>query len=225
MRTDLQKELESQIESLIIEFNVAFDRSKYEEFSDQTETNLHRLITLSRATVIRISGAESAYAMQVKDILASQIHYSAKAVRLRGVVEALLSDIKAGYIQNVVELIHGEVFGDFLEMAQYLMDEGYKDASAVVAGSTLESHLRQLCQKNMIAAEYQSSSGIRFKKADQMNSDLTAAGVYSKLDQKNVTAWLDLRNKAAHGQYSEYQKEQVSLLIAGIRDFMTRNTA
>jgi hypothetical protein len=46
-----------------------------------------------------------------------------------------------------------------------------------------------------------------------------------KMDQKNVTAWLDLRNKAAHGHYEQYQKEQVALLISGVRDFITRNPA
>ncbi len=55
-----------------------------------------------------------------------------------------------------------------------------------------------------------------------MNSELASATVYSKLDQKNVTAWLDLRNKAAHGQYSEYSKEQVALFIQSVRDFITR---
>ena len=32
--------------------------------------------------------------------------------------------------------------------------------------------------------------------------------------RENVTAWLGLRNKAAHGQYGEYQKEQVALMIS-----------
>ena len=33
--------------------------------------------------------------------------------------------------------------------------------------------------------------------------DSKAAGaVYSTLDQKSVTAWLDLRNKAAHGKFT-----------------------
>ena len=35
---------------------------------------------------------------------------------------------------------------------------------------------------------------------DKMNSDLCGASIYEKLDQKNITAWLDLRNKAAHGR-------------------------
>ena len=53
----------------------------------------------------------------------------------------------------------------------------------------------------------------------------TRAEVYSKLDQKNVTAWLDLRNKAAHGHYDQYESAQVGLLISGFRDFITRNPA
>jgi hypothetical protein len=67
--------------------------------------------------------------------------------------------------------------------------------------------------------------GVVPKKADGMNADLASAEVYSKLDQKNVTAWLDLRNKAAHGQYGEYNKEQVLIFISGVRDFITRTPA
>jgi hypothetical protein len=106
-----------------------------------------------------------------------------------------------------------------------LLDEGYKDAAAVIAGSALESHLRQLCMKNSIAIEVNPSKGIQPKKADSMNSDLGNANAISKLDQKNVTAWLDLRNKAAHGRYADYTRDQVVLLIAGVRDFVTRNPA
>ena len=60
------------------------------------------------------------------------------------------------------------------------------------------------------------------KKADSMNNDLASAGAYSKLDQKNVTAWLDLRNKAAHGHYGEYNTDQVQALLLGVREFAAR---
>ena len=63
------------------------------------------------------------------------------------------------------------------------------------------------------------------KKADQLNADLANASVYSKLDLKSVTSWLDLRNKAAHGKYSQYTKEQVQLMIQSVQDFMSRNPA
>ena len=58
-----------------------------------------------------------------------------------------------------------------------------------------------------------------------MNSDLAGTQAYSKLDQKSVTAWLDLRNKAAHGEYGKYRSEQVALLNQGVRDFISRNPA
>ena len=47
-------------------------------------------------------------------------------------------------------------------------------------------------------------------------------GKYTVSEQKQVTAWLDLRNKAAHGKYSEYVKQQVGLMLDGVRDFIFR---
>jgi hypothetical protein len=141
---------------------------------------------------------------------------------MAGVVESLLADLRAGNLEAVAELIHGELFGDFLEMATHLLDEGYKDAAAVITGGTLEAHLRQLCQKHNLPLEEQAQSGLRPKKADQLNAELARASAYSKLDQKSVTAWLDLRNKAAHAMYTDYSRDQVALFVSGLRDFISR---
>jgi hypothetical protein len=121
----------------------------------------------------------------------------------------------------VTELIHAETFANFVEMAEYLLSEGYKDPAAVIIGSVLEEHLRQLCIKNGLATEVAGKA----KKADQLNSDLAGKSIYSKLDQKSITSWLDLRNKAAHGKYGEYTKDQVALLLLGVQNFLTRNPA
>lgn len=181
------------------------------------------LIARSRSAVERTSGRDSAYYEQFNKTLKSHIPHDPNILRsVIGVVQALYGDIKAEYLITFEELVHGEVFADFLEMAHHLHDEGYKDAAAVIAGGTLEAHLRQLCAKHGIDTEIETKSGVRPKKADQMNADLAKADAYSKLDQKNITAWLDLRNKAAHGHYDEYGSEQVALLIAGIRDLITR---
>ena len=107
-------------------------------------------------------------------------------------------------------------------MAHHLVESGYKDAGAVIAGSSLEGHLRQLAKKSSVDTVRASASGDAPKTADLLNSDLAKASAYSVTDQKNVTAWLDLRNKAAHGRYKEYEKGQVSIMIDGIRNFITR---
>lgn len=138
-----------------------------------------------------------------------------------GIVQALLHDIQKGYFRSFEDLIHGELFGDFLEMADHLYTNGFKDAAAVIAGSTLEAHLKQLCKKAAIDTEQNG----RPKKTEMMNTELAGASIYLKLDQKNITAWLALRNKAAHGEYDKYDANQVGLLIQSIRDFITRNPA
>ena len=140
----------------------------------------------------------------------------------RGILSAAREELEGGWLTTTKGLISAEIFSDFLEMAQHLLGEEYKDPAAVMAGSVLEEHLRQLCQKHGISTETTKQGRPQPKKADALNSDLAKKEVYSKLDQKNVTAWLDLRNKAAHGKYQEYTKEQVSLMIQSLSDFMVR---
>ena len=142
----------------------------------------------------------------------------------RGILSAAREELAGGWLTTTKGLISAEIFSDFLEMAQHLLDEGYKDPAAVMAGSVLEEHLRQLCQKHGILTEITKQGRPQPKKADALNADLAKKEVYNRLDQKNVTAWLDLRNKAAHGKYQEYTKEQVALMLQSLSDFMVRVT-
>lgn len=142
-----------------------------------------------------------------------------------GILQAAREELESGWFQTTKGLVSAEIFSDFIEMASYLLDEGYKDPAAVIIGSVLEEQLRQLCNKPKIPIEITKSSGQKVaKKADKMNSDLAKANIYGNLDQKSVTAWLDLRNKAAHGKYDEYTREQVALMLQGVTDFLARIT-
>ena len=136
-----------------------------------------------------------------------------------GVLNAIQEQITNGWLETTKGLVTAEVFADFLEMAEHFLDQKYKDPAAVMVGSVLEEHLRQVCLAASIPTEDPSGKP---RKADILNADLAKAGKYSKLDQKQVTAWLDLRNKAAHGKYYEYSNEQVVLMLAGVRDFIIR---
>jgi hypothetical protein len=54
---------------------------------------------------------------------------------------------------------------------------------------------------------------------EQRNTALAKAGVYSRVRQKQLTAWLGLRNSAAHGQHNAYTTEEVMHMLAGIQEF------
>lgn len=142
----------------------------------------------------------------------------------RGILKAAKQEIDGGWIFTTKGLISAEIFSDFLEMAEYLLAENYKDPAAVMTGSILEEHLRHLCVKNSIPVETIKDGKSVPKKAEMLNSELTNGNLYNKLDQKSITSWLDLRNKAAHGKYSEYSKEQVVLMLQGVSNFIMRTS-
>lgn len=104
----------------------------------------------------------------------------------------------------------------------HLLSAGYKDAAAVMIGSTLEEHLRRLADSSSVSITREVDGVPVAKKTELLNADLAKAEIYSKLDQKAVTTWLDLRNKAAHGKYEEYESRQVELMNQGVTEFMSR---
>jgi hypothetical protein len=153
---------------------------------------------------------------------ATNNNYETNAQKGHAILLSIQNEIEGGWVFSVKQLISAEIFSDFLEMAEHLLSQGYKDPAAVMIGSVLEENLRQLCSSNEIDIELEKDGGFVAKKADRLNSDLAKAEIYTKLDQKAVTMWLDLRNKAAHGKYNEYTKDQVELMSQGVTEFLAR---
>jgi hypothetical protein len=210
---------ETELEKILKDYRDALAKSQHSDASDVlTLSQVTSLQARCSAAIERATGRKSSYYERASALFEITTHEWNRLAMQIGVVDSLLHDIRAGFLKSLEELIHGDVFSDFLEMAAYLNSSGYKDAAAVIAGSTLEAHLKQLCVRHSIPID----SGGKPKKADLLNSELVAANAYSKLDQKNVIAWLGLRNDAAHGKYSEYDKAQVSLLIDGVKHFITK---
>jgi hypothetical protein len=214
--------LEQQLAAVIGEYENACGRSKHSDASDiLSNIDVRDLQTRCLAAIERVSGRRSVYFERADAIDRISDHQWNHLAAQIGIAKSLLSDLRNEYLKTLEELIHGEMFSDFLEMAVHLVESGYKDAAAVIAGTTLEAHLRGLCTKHGVMTD---TAGVP-RRADGLNTDLVRMAAYSKLDQKNITAWLGLRNNAAHGNYSAYDKNQVVLLISSIRDFITRNPA
>jgi len=177
--------------------------------------------------VTRISPENSIYQSNAISILKNPIMNDKQRlftdiIALFGFLQALKTAYSEGLHGSIKELIHINLFNDLLDASEYLLQEGWKDAAAVMIGGLLEDHLIKLSQKNNI----QLSKDEKFqKKSSQLNDELAKSNVYSKGDHKSINAWLDIRNNAAHGKHSEYTKEQVELMLLGIRDFISRKPA
>jgi len=183
------------------------------------------IIARSKTTVEKITGINSHYTKDIFAIIDDSFHTSYKVELIIGILTALKGDLADGYLTSLSELIHGETFNSYLDMAEYLLVEGYKDAAAVIAGSTMEAHLRQLCTRHGINAITTTPDGkSRPKKAAQLNQELGKVA-YSPFDQKQINTWQDLRNNAAHGNYGVYSDKQVEQFIDWLGDFIARNPA
>lgn len=143
--------------------------------------------------------------------------YNAHLTQLVGVAKAVAHDVDNGLLADFKGLVQADVFADFLEMGEYLLNEGYKDAAAVLIGSVLEDGLRKLAEANAVPLAQASGKPMTI---EPINAELTRKSVYSKLVQKQITSWAHVRNKAAHGEFDEYNAEQVKMMLLFVQSFM-----
>jgi hypothetical protein len=181
------------------------------------------LVNRLDAALDRLTVPGSAYRRDLdRERKYNYVHARDELLGLVNIARALRDDIAAGWLESVIELAHADTYAGYLEMAEGLQGQGYKDAAAVIAGTSLEVHLRSLASKNGIDLQAVNGSP---KKADTINADLKRESVYGALEQKQVTAWLHLRNSAAHGKYGEYTDADVKQLIEGVGNFAIKYPA
>ena len=109
-----------------------------------------------------------------------------------GILRAAKEDIEGGCLQKVEALVSASVFSDFLEMAEHLLDNGYKDPAASLTGAVLEDGLRHICGNNSLPVK--SDDNINY-----LNRKIADKNVYRADD---VTDML----KGARSFLSEYLK-------------------
>lgn len=172
-----------------------------------------RWVASARNLLASVFGCDSAYFEQFDQHTSGNFVAPMQARQGHGVVLAAQADYLAHGLFQVRRLVAAEVFDDLLEQAGHLLSHGYFQAAAVVAGCVLEDAMRKLCTKHGIALP-------PLPKLDWMNVELAKRGVYDKLVQKHVTAESDLRNKAAHGKWTELKREDVDAILPWVRRFL-----
>lgn len=186
-----------------------------EMFGRSTHVDENKLlgwITKAENLIVGICGENSTYyrtfseANQVSSFESSLDRFK----RLLSVFNSIKEDYESGYLTSYKSLIQAEVFGSELEQANELLESGYISAAAVIAGTVLETSLRELCDREALA----------HGKMDKMNADLAKKGVYNTIQQKQITALAGLRNSAAHGKSDEFNKNDVSMMIQNIENFL-----
>ena len=130
------------------------------------------------------------------------------------VLRAAKEDIDGGYLQKVEVLVSASVFSDFLEMAEHLLDNGYKDPAASLIGAVLEDGMRRICGNNDLSVK--SDDNI-----SSLNQKIADKGVYNRLKQREIEVWNKLRDYADHGHFEEYQSDNMKDMLGGVQKFLS----
>lgn len=192
----------ARVEEIGYQDHEIFKPTDYPQWVSQAENFIHNLL-----------GEKSLYLQRFSD------YEKVRVGRMTALV-SLLRGIKHDYENKVLHdfktVYVAEVFSDFLEMSQQLLDEGRHDPAAMLIGAVLEDGLRKLCDKKSVA----------FKKGDQLTTlkdKLLQGRAINSLTAKKLEVWIKLRNHAAHGEFDKYTITDVMEMQKGVSDFVEAN--
>ncbi len=220
----MDKRITQEIESLIVtgEKLVADASIAQRALGHDRAQELMSMTARGGQLITRLYGSDSHYfqmfeaAMQIPHFNRIFQRNYRHVADLVGIFKAVEHDIKSGMLANFRSLIQAEIFADFLDMAEHLHRENYKDAAAVLLGAVLEDSLRKVADTNGV--DILNSKGKPLT-LDPLNISLTKKGVYNALVQKQITSWANLRNDAAHGHFDKYDSAQVQQMLLFVQKF------
>lgn len=192
------------------------------ELGPDRVSELLSVTSRSGQLIRRLYGSDSHYENNLQQVLATDMfsmmhsNYHRHISELVGILKGIQHEIKSGLLTNIRRLLQAEIFADFLEMAEHLLNEGYKDAAAVLLGGVLEDSLRKLADSLKVSSVSPSGKPLTI---DPLNVALVKTGLYNALIQKQITTWANLRNDAAHGHFSKYDGEQVRQMLLFVQKF------
>jgi hypothetical protein len=170
----------------------------------------------------RLYGQGSQYDQNWKQVLATKQfttmhhHWHAHVSELCGILKGVQHELQSGLLVNIRGLLQAEIFADFLEMAEHLLNEGYKDAAAVLLGAVLEDSLRKVADAAGVATVAPNGKAFTI---DPLNVAIAKNGTYNALVQKQITSWAGLRNDAAHGHFTKYDDGDVRQMLLFVQKF------
>jgi hypothetical protein len=147
------------------------------------------------------------------------------------ILKALRRDYHEGMVTSFEQLVHASLFEDLLAQGHSLLENGYRLASAVVAGAALEEHVRLLASAHGLALEEPNKrkpGKMRHREASALRDELYASKkVITSGERTQLQAWMDLRNEAAHNkdEFKHRTDGDVERMIEGTREFMVRHPA
>lgn len=139
-------------------------------------------------------------------------------------LKALKTDFEKGLLGDLRLEIEAAIATDYMGQAEQLLAEGQSGKydyvpAAVLAGAVLEKSLRTLCDKQSPSISTVNDKGKPLTLTPLIEA-LKKNNVFNEPTAKQLRAWADIRNSAAHGDFDKFNPSDVALMIQGIKNFL-----
>ncbi|MEO8150337.1 MAG: hypothetical protein ABI723_22070 [Bacteroidia bacterium] len=155
------------------------------------------------------------WAHSISNEVLSQLH------ELLGILDAIKNALENGLLENFETLVRAELFSNFLEMAEYFLNENLKNVAAILTGGVLEDSLRKLAIDNGLTINRPDGKRMTI---DPLSEALGKIGKLTALQIKKIKVLADIRNSAAHSLYDNFTDSDVKNMIRDVNDFVTSYT-
>jgi hypothetical protein len=140
---------------------------------------------------------------------------------LRGIKD----DLDKGFLDDMAGAIEAEIACDYMGQAEQLLAESHRGKfdhvpAAVLGGAVLENALRKLCDQQQQPISQKAPNG-NHKTLAPLIDELKKAGAFNEAKAKQLRAWADIRNLAAHGEFNQFKRSDVEAMLSGINTFLS----
>lgn len=139
-------------------------------------------------------------------------------------LKGLKEDFEKDFLGDLVVEVEEKIASDYMGQAERLIHEGQTGKfdhvpAAVLSGAVLEKALRTLCNLQQPSIPVLKSND-EPKTMNPLIDDLKKAGLFNEAKAKQLRAWADIRNRAAHGEFDQFDRNDVEQMIVGVKNFL-----
>jgi hypothetical protein len=188
---------------------------------DDNDRTFRAYVAEIKELIKSYAGKNNAYYEELDSIPRSWLHeiYGIANGILKRFINAIENDLLSN--QSIERKIQSEVVNDFLEQAQFLLDDSkvHPGAPAMIIGAALEEFLRNWVEEQGLSIEDNKPTIDTYAKLLKQNELLT------KQDMKDITSWAGIRNDAAHGKWDDVKdRNRIRLMLESVNYFLRVKT-
>lgn len=141
-------------------------------------------------------------------------------------LKSVKNELQNGFLDDLTHQIESEVLVDYLAQATSILNcvknEPSHIAAAVIAGVSLEKILRTLCT-GLVPPEPIFNENNAPLGMNALIDLLKKRQVFNEIQAKQLRAWTAIRNSAAHGNFEEFNRHQVEMMLDGVTAFINEH--